>query len=482
MRQRLLLTAAIVFLAFVGAADAATINVSGTVTALEENGQCSLREAFISANKNVSRDTCTKGESTPDTIKLEGVEFFVTGSIGEDESKTGDLDYTGGGPLIIRGKGMEETLINATISDDRVLHAIGNARSLTLEKLTIRNGEAVEPVPLSAGRGGNLLVETGALSLDRVLVDGGVAELGGGVDFSAVEEPRRDITISRSIFVDNEAIDGGGLALNVFEPATVTIRRTTFDSNRAVGESLVEGGAITSNSDRLQISESTFLGNSADAIDDENGVALGGAISVGGSYEKARIERSMFQENAAVQDEGVARGGAIYSGAQKLNLVNSTLYDNSSDGSGGGLHGRATVAHATFLANTADVEGDHVSATGFPVTLRSSILPGASIAVDVCADSPDAVSRGFNVFTYDDPDCGTLDSDITDGGNAGLVAGPAENGGPTETISIMPESVAKDLIPKGECKPAKGVDQRGYKRPRGPRCDAGAYEQGAQPG
>ncbi len=479
--KRLSFACFVVGLMLASSASAATIKVSGTLTSISEDGECSLREAFISANKNVSRDACKKGERSRDTIKLKGVEFFVTGSTDEDESVTGDLDYTGGGPLEIRGKGMDETFINATIADDRALHATGNARSLKLRDLTIRNGEAPEPVPPGTSRGGNLLVESGSLSLNRVLIDDGTAEAGGGVYFSSVEEPRRGITINRSVFQDNTAIDGGGLQLNAFEPAKARIRRTTFVSNTAVGESLVEGGAINSNSDRLEVSDSTFLGNRAEATDDSGGVALGGAISIGGSYEKARIQGSMFQENAATQAEGTARGGAIYSGGLKTNVVNSTLYDNSSDGTGGGIHGRSTVSHVTFLLNSAGEEGDHVSASGFPVTLRNSILPGAAIAVDVCGDTPDAVSKGYNVFSYDDPDCGTLDSDITDGGNAGLRSGPAENGGPTETIGITSTSVAKDLIPKRECKSAKGVDQRGYKRPRGPRCDAGAYEEGSRP-
>jgi hypothetical protein len=90
-------------------------------------------------------------------------------------------------------------------------------------------------------------------------------------------------------------------------------------------------------------------------------------------------------------------------------------------------------------------------------------------------------SKGFNVFSYDDAGCGTLDSDIANGGNAGLASAPGAHGGPNLTIPITSGSVAKDLVPRRKCRSAKGVDQRGYVRPKGPRCDAGAFERGAQP-
>ena len=52
--------------------------------------------------------------------------------------------------------------------------------------------------------------------------------------------------------------------------------------------------------------------------------------------------------------------------------------------------------------------------------------------------------------------------------------GATENGGFTNTIDLTAESEAVNLIPERKCKPAKGEDQRGFKRPKGKRCDAGA--------
>ncbi|MDQ3759593.1 MAG: hypothetical protein M3331_06605, partial [Actinomycetota bacterium] len=67
-------------------------------------------------------------------------------------------------------------------------------------------------------------------------------------------------------------------------------------------------------------------------------------------------------------------------------------------------------------------------------------------------------------------------------GNTGLAAaGLRDNGGPTETIGLKRSSPAVDLVPKPRCKIADGRDQRGFKRPAGKKCDAGAFERRAKP-
>ncbi len=51
------------------------------------------------------------------------------------------------------------------------------------------------------------------------------------------------------------------------------------------------------------------------------------------------------------------------------------------------------------------------------------------------------------------------------------------NGGPTQTMAPAPGSPARNAIPKAACAVAR--DQRGVRRPQGPRCDIGAYERKA---
>jgi hypothetical protein len=50
----------------------------------------------------------------------------------------------------------------------------------------------------------------------------------------------------------------------------------------------------------------------------------------------------------------------------------------------------------------------------------------------------------------------------------------SNNGGPTQTLALLRGSPAIDAVPVSAC--LVHVDQRGVKRPQGPRCDIGAYE------
>ncbi len=441
---------------------AATIEVTTVDDEVAVDGDCSLREAMVSANDNVSADDCAKGEggSDRDVIKLDAADYNLDiDGLDEDAGQTGDLDYTGGGKLTIRGKGIDSSEIAANATDDRVIHALDRAKELRLEKLELDDG--------AAPSGGLVYVGDGALVLKRVEALSGSAEsLGGGVFYAGDQ----GLKVDRSVFSINEATAAG--ALYSLSDGPEVIRRTIFENNTASGGAS-RGGAIYANGAR--VIDTTFVDNGT--VSDGGGSALGAAIY--GSDMK--IERTMFANNDSEElNEAVGADGGAVRLFGKSAITNSTFYGNDSADDGGALAGEAKLAHVTFLQNSAEGQGDHIESFGDGVFLRNSILPGAAIAVDVCAGDA-VVSKGFNVFTYDDAGCGTLDSDVTDGGNAGLVAGPAENGGPTETISITPKSIAKDLVPKRKCKPAKGVDQRGYERPRGPRCDAGAYEQGAQP-
>jgi hypothetical protein len=53
--------------------------------------------------------------------------------------------------------------------------------------------------------------------------------------------------------------------------------------------------------------------------------------------------------------------------------------------------------------------------------------------------------------------------------------GLQDNGGPTKTIALQPESPAVDLVAQEACPPPE-TDQRGVERPQGEACDSGAYE------
>jgi hypothetical protein len=226
------------------------------------------------------------------------------------------------------------------------------------------------------------------------------------------------------------------------------------------------------------VSDSTFSENGASSTG--GGSALGGAI-FGSDLD---IERSLFSGNETVEsaESVLADGGAVRT-FENTRITNTTFYDNESADIGGAIKGGGVLSHVTFESNTGDTLGDDVS--GNPLgsedvlVLRNSIFTGF-IFTDLCAPSA-ILSKGYSLAAFDDSDCKFRDSDVTGVLDNSIESSPSDHGGPTDTISIGKDSPAKDLVPLRKCKLAEGTDQRGYKRPAGKRCDAGAFERGAKP-
>ena len=97
-----------------------------------------------------------------------------------------------------------------------------------------------------------------------------------------------------------------------------------------------------------------------------------------------------------------------------------------------------------------------------------------------------------NTIVANSPTGGNCSGTITDGGgnlsypdttcpgiNSDPKLGPLQdNGGPTQTMALLPGSAAIDAANDAICAapPVNNLDQRGIARPQGPHCDIGAYE------
>jgi CSLREA domain-containing protein len=484
MRRRFpCLLGAITALAAIGSSPATAATIAPTTLADELNadGDCSLREAVASANTNTSVDGCEKGQGAKrDTIKLAPGELYTLtiASTNEDENLNGDLDFTGGGPVTLRGnsRGMGGPLVEAG-ANDRALDAPQGAGSLVVKRLNLEGGNVTG---LAGGDdvGGAIRSEGRPLTVEDVNVEHGIARMGGGIH--AEDGPR--LAIAGSFMGQNWATGNGG-AIEALGVKSLVVKRSGLDSNDAIGTS-PRGGAIHTTAETTQVVDSEVTFNNAQTL------LPGGSAEGGGIYSTSGdlvIRRSLIQSNDVDDTGGISlsRGGGVRSPDGKVKVVNSTVFGNAVDGDGGGLFvARGSIAHSTFLNNTAGDSGDHLASTGAatPVALRNSILPGADGVVDLCGGDPGSfVSKGYSVAQFDDPICGTLDSDaiVPSVGLADAV--PMNNGGETLTLAIAGTSPAKNLIPKRKCRSAEGTDQRRYQRPRRKRCDAGAFERGAKP-
>jgi hypothetical protein len=247
-------------------------------------------------------------------------------------------------------------------------------------------------------------------------------------------------------------------------PIIVTDGSIVIQGSPAGTSVVAEGGTamMVRSGAALEIADMTFTDASSSALVNEGTL---------------RVRGCTFARNESVL------GGAIYNtGAARI--VNSTFYRNLAlQLSGGAIasFGPLAVTNSTFLRNDAapGAAGGAIFAGGpGTVTLR-----GVVIAADAGGDNCrlDTQHVNFGVNFSDDDSCGFDNGDLTD-----PLLDPAEladHGGPTETIALQANSPAIDAIPEALCTDAQGAavnrDQRGFVRPAGLDCDAGAYERNA---
>jgi hypothetical protein len=296
---------------------------------------------------------------------------------------------------------------------------------------------------------------------------------GGGISQVAVvgSEPKVPVTLSRMTFRNGGGqADGGGI-YNCFGTLTVIDSIITNNKIRSGGGSDGYGAGIYNcPSSTLTLINTTISGNSAE---------VGGAICNGGMLT---IINSTFSGNIARKHRG---GGIANYGT--LEITNSTFSGNSSgsDGLAGGIlngglfqsSGLLVIRNSTFAGNTAGFGGGGIfNVSGSAAGLENSIVTnnrGGNCLGTV-------LTKGYNLSSDNSCDFGGP-GDLN---NIDPELGRLQNnGGPTETMALLPGSPAIDAGNPNGCVDVHGhllkTDQRGMPRPDkedSGGCDMGAYE------
>lgn len=218
------------------------------------------------------------------------------------------------------------------------------------------------------------------------------------------------------------------------------------------GFSQVGGGAAYLNVSTVLLRNSTVTDNWA--------ASYGGGIA--NNCGVLNIENSTISYNTII---GAGSGGGVISGngcPSSVDISNSTLYENQSDGSGG-FGGQGDGIAALSNAN---------------IRIKNSLVanPARGHGADCALVTP--TSLGHNIFS--DSTCG---QNVSAGDLIvpNMPLGPlTDNGGATPTHALMAGSPAIDAVPVADCTNVTGTpilnDQRGALRPAGAACDIGSYE------
>ena len=397
------------------------IQVNSQADQVQNDGNCTLREALLAANTNTAVDACPAGASaTADRIRVPaGTYTLALVGPAENLNQTGDLDITSS--LVLEGSGSWATTVDAN-HIDRVFH-VSNAGTVTLQGMTITRGDA--PVENNQSQGGGILNMDTTLTLyDVLLLDNHSGNSGGGLDnFGGI------VTLNRSTVKNNVSYRGGG----IFNGSYLTVQDSLIEGNSSSGDG--SGGGIY-NFNTLYLFNSLVKGNSTNRS--------GGGLDNNGF---ATLVNSTFTGNEAGDDP-------------------------SGDGLGGGIFNQANmeISFVTVVGNT----GGGITHSG-ETRVNNTLIAGNTN--QNCFGT--VTSLGYNLEDADT--CGFDQTGDLVGQNPNLAA-LANNGGPTFTFALQAGSPAIDAANPVDC---QETDQRGAWRPadgdgdRVERCDIGAYEYGA---
>ena len=444
--------------------------------------------------------------------------------------------HCGGGPVVIPitstkvlsasttidGTGQQVTLDGGgTTKMFRTTYQLATGLSLVFRQLTLKNGRAAdqgaalelvwqEPSRLTSlliedvtfrdnvaatshadWGGGAIYGATGVLTIRRSTFVGNRGANGGAIGTIAVRmtiedsrfEGNATLPVVGDPFGGGEGGHGGAIYIDGTNLGALTLRRTTFSGNQATNlggaihswmyglpSALViedctfasnagttNGGAIFHMNGRLTVSGSTFSGNTV--------VGQGGAIWEGeadAGQTPVAITSSTFNGNRATgirpNSGSTGLGGAIRDNGNPTTLTHLTIVGNHADWVGGGIVGGA---HATLRAS---IVADNTAANGgnpwnIGKNCSGTLADGGFNLQWPTLNPSDANDRRCAAsVTFQPPQLGPLGA----------------NGGGTATMAPLVGSPAIDAVASG-C-PPPATDQRGYARPYGPRCDAGAVE------
>jgi predicted outer membrane repeat protein len=410
-----------------------------------------LTDDAVGSGLNGSLRYCINHAAAGDHITF-GVQGTITLTSGQLAiSRNLDIEGPGADQLVISGNnasrvflvaaGVRASLDGLTITNGRVTNdngggifvAAGGSLSVSACNLT---GCIATITPNGTARGGGIYSLGGMVMISNCTLTGNTC----GVDGGSLSNDGGQMTVSASSFSGNSANSGGGIyngGVNSFG-GTLTVTGCTFTGGLAANG----GGLANDRSGVATVTTSSFIGNFA---------LQGGAIynaSLGGGV-LLTVSSSTFTRNTAI-----TRGGGIYN-TSMLTVSNSTFNGNSAVvNDGGGIDndtGTLTVSNSTISDN-----GAPAGAGIFTYGTLNAV--NTIIAGNHGDDLDGGVSSGSHNLIGGDPLLGPLQ----------------DNGGPTQTMALLPGSPALNA---GDPAQLGTADQRGVARSGG--VNIGAYQASA---
>jgi CSLREA domain-containing protein len=361
--------------------------------------------------------------------------------------------------LAINGPGIKSIIISGNNSTRVFL--IHSSIHFTIRNLTIADGSVEGKMgatgelgkPGHAGEnaeGAGLFNNGGVVTVENCTfrnnrVRGGAGGRGGfGISAAGMVASRR---INGGI----GGIGGDGLGGAIYNTGTLHLINCTFSGNRAIGGAGGDGGMLS-------------------GLPDEEAFVMAGRIV------KIKDIATIVGDGG---NGGNGYGGAIYSASDAW-ILNCTLVDNGALAAIGGMGHIRNGMPGQGLGSALYRPGALLSGKNLAFNRSQSIfIKNTLIVKSTSGSNCEAAIRsgGYNIDS--DGSCrlkAAGDQVIP----SFIITTLADNGGPTPTHALLPDSAAvKGGDPAGCVDPdGKAIitDQRGHSRPQEGRCDIGAFE------
>lgn len=274
--------------------------------------------------------------------------------------------FTGEGAAIYSQKA--NITVNSSLFTENVGSAIAvtslvSAAHSTAAYLHINNTDFIDN--MSFGPGAALDLENYNVEISDCNFDANVSSGGGAISAKSLI-----VSIADSKFTNNTGGSSGGGAVRFIEGTTSIITSCSFSYNSANF-----GGAINGVGD-IEIHSCTFDHNTSQV----GGAIYGYAFSTDLYNTEILISKSTITENRSTNN-----GGGLYfitTGNRfvRTTIENSTIYKNSTVGTGGAMNMNATT-------------------TASSIELKSCIVAENGESTIVNTNSPTIVSQGYNIFS-----------------------------------------------------------------------------------
>jgi hypothetical protein len=445
--------------------------INGQVTAEDGGAIKSQSSAMLTVNNSVVSGNTATGSFNGSYYTGDGGGIFAAGAVAVRGSTiTNNLCERGGGIFAAGDVTVSNSSISGNTADGRRSGGIFASGAVTLsdnssvsdntgDGISAGAGASVTNSTIADNFAGSGLEVYGDLTVSNSTISDNVEGIAGIVVGAA-----NTISITNSTISGNYGGDAGGILC--YELTPVVLSNCTL-SNNSTGSA---GGAI--NAQSFVIKNCTISGNRA--------------YWAGGIAGNGTISGSTISGNQAISYSGGIGGG-------DLTISNSTICGNSAFGGGGiDSSGDLSISNSTISGNSAGFGGGVIDLYG-SVTVRSSIVAGNS--VDFGPADLGAAAPGPGTITVSNSlignNAGSHLSEAPVGAppdaNGNFIGGPvhgvidpllgplANNGGPTQTMALLPGSPAID---HGANPDNLTSDQRGlpYVRTSGRQTDMGAFE------